>query len=69
VPVLGPNGLAYGAIEVEVDAVTPETVATVAPALRLAAEALNRELGPGRDRGPGASHGMLAVDELEPAAQ
>jgi DNA-binding IclR family transcriptional regulator len=46
VPVLDANGLAYAAVEVEVETISPVAVEEVLPALRLAAHALNRELHP-----------------------
>jgi DNA-binding IclR family transcriptional regulator len=46
VPVLGRGAVVLAAIEVEVDAVTPDTITAVMPALGLAAHALNRELHP-----------------------
>ncbi|HEV7452046.1 MAG TPA: IclR family transcriptional regulator C-terminal domain-containing protein, partial [Pseudonocardiaceae bacterium] len=46
VPVLDPNAVAYAAVEVEVEAITPDTIQAVLPALLLAARALDRELHP-----------------------
>jgi DNA-binding IclR family transcriptional regulator len=48
VPVLGPGNVAVAAIEVEIDEVTPDTIAAVTPALVLAGKGLSRELHPAR---------------------
>jgi hypothetical protein len=55
VPVLGPDSVALAAIEVEVDEITVDTIAAVAPALMLAARGLSRELRPDRYLQPAES--------------
>jgi len=67
VPVLGPNALAYAAIEVEVDTITQHTIEAVLPALRLAAHALDRELHPHHQRGAGQYHQSLPVEQSRSA--
>ena len=56
VPVLDANGLAYAAVEVEVEVISPVAVEEVLPALRLAAHALNRELHPHTHHRGGRQH-------------
>ena len=67
VPVLGPNALAYAAIEVEVETITQDTIEAVLPALRLAAHALDRELHPHHHRGAGQYHQSLPVEQSRSA--
>ena len=56
VPVLGPGDIALAAVEVEVDDLSAETIATVTPVLTLAAHGLMRELHPSWRRSPQARH-------------
>ena len=56
VPVLGPGDIALAAVEVEVDDLSAETIATVTPVLTLAAHGLMRELHPSWRRSPRARH-------------
>jgi DNA-binding IclR family transcriptional regulator len=67
VPVLGPDAVALAAIEVDVAALTPETIAAVTPALRLAAHALNRELHPHLYEQPDAEDGQFGAEQPAPA--
>jgi DNA-binding IclR family transcriptional regulator len=46
VPVLGPGDIALAAVEVEVEGLSEDTIASVTPALTLAAHGLTRELHP-----------------------
>jgi IclR family acetate operon transcriptional repressor len=68
VPVLGPDALAYAGIEVEVETVTPDLIARVAPTLRLASHALNHELHPNLRRRPAVLQPQpLGVEHAGPA--
>ena len=56
VPVLGPGDIALAAVEVEVEDLSADTIATVTPVLTLAAHGLTRELHPFWRRNARARH-------------
>jgi hypothetical protein len=64
VPVLGPGDIALAAVEVEVEDLSADTIATVTPVLTLAAHGLTRELHPSWRRNTRAPHAPSGeVDE------
>ena len=69
VPVLGPGDIALAAVEVEVEVedLSADTIATVTPVLTLAAHGLTRELHPSWRRSTGAHHAPSGGVERESA--
>ena len=66
-PVLGPGDIALAAVEVEVEDLSADTIATVTPVLTLAAHGLTRELHPSWRRNARAHHTPSGEVEQESA--